>query len=200
MDSKSRTADVDPERLTPGTLIDGARMYAAAADAVNDRFPNSFHVLSQLLGMSLELALKAYLRKAGYTKKRLKALGHDLGRLFEEAKRHGLEHTGSRNFVLRVTGALYMPRIFAYPEECVMNSIGPWRLRQMARELIEISFRAIHGDDAYKKLKDEPGLAVQSVYPHDCEPSAWATKVPAAVGGNECRSRRRVSFASCSKP
>jgi hypothetical protein len=96
---------VASEGLTPGTLIDGARMYAAAADAVNDRFPNSFHVLSQLLAMSLELALKAYLRKAGYTKKQLKILGHNLGRIFEEAKKQALEHTGSRNFVLRVTGA-----------------------------------------------------------------------------------------------
>ena len=114
METKSRTADVDSETLTPGTLIDGARMYAAAADAVNDRFPNSFHVLSQLLGTSLELALKAYLRNAGYTKQRLKTLGHDLGRLFDEAKQQGLEYTGSRNFVLRVTGALYMQRIFVY--------------------------------------------------------------------------------------
>lgn len=135
--------------------------------------------------MSLELALKAYLKKAGYTTKRLKALGHDLGRLFEEAKKQGLDHTGSRNFVLHVTGALYMPRIFAYPEQCVMNSIGPWRLRQMARELIVISFRKIHGDGTYEKLKDEPGLAIQSVYPEDCEPSAWAEKGPAGVDRNE---------------
>jgi hypothetical protein len=185
MSRKARPRDVNSERLTPETLIDGARMYAAAADAVNDRFPNSFHVLSQLLAMSLELALKAYLKKAGYTTKRLKALGHDLGRLFEEAKQQGLEHTGSRNFVLHVTGALYMPRMFAYPEECVMNSIGPWRLRQMARELIEISFRTIHGDDTYDKLKDEPGLAIQSAYPENCEPIAWAGKAPASVGRNE---------------
>jgi len=66
-----------------------------------------------------------------------------------------------------------------------MNSIGPWRLRQMARELIEISFRAVHGDDAYEELKDEPGLAIQSAYPDDCEPSAWAATVPAAAGENE---------------
>ena len=44
-----------------GTLIDGARMYAASADAVNDKYPNALHVLSHLLGMSVELALKAYL-------------------------------------------------------------------------------------------------------------------------------------------
>ena len=160
-------------------------MYAAAADVVNDRFPNSFHVLSQLLGTSLELALKAYLRKAGYTKQQLKDLGHDLGCLFDEAKQQGLDHTGSRNFVLRVTGALYKPRLFVYPEECVMNSIGLWRLRQMAQELIEISFRVVHGDDVYEKMKNEPGLAIQSTYPDDCEPSAWATTVTSDGGEKE---------------
>jgi hypothetical protein len=156
-------------------------MYAAAADAVNDRFPNAFHVLSQLLGMSLELALKAYLRRAGYTPKRLKTLGHDLVRLYDEAKEIGLDHSGSRNFVLRVTGALYGPRVFAYPEESVMTAIEPFRLREMARELIEISFRSVHGDDAYERLKDEPGLAIQSSYSDSCEPSAWAIPTTAAV-------------------
>jgi hypothetical protein len=53
------------EGLTAGTLIDGARMYAASADAVNDQYPNALHVLSHLLGMSIELALKAYLKHAG---------------------------------------------------------------------------------------------------------------------------------------
>jgi hypothetical protein len=163
--------------LTPETLIDGARMYAAAADAVNDRFPNSFHVLSQLLAMSLELALKAYLSKAGYTKKQLKILGHDLWRIFEEAKKSGLEHTGSRNYVLYVTGTWYKRRIFAYPEECIMNSIGPRRIRQVAQELIEISLRKVHGDVEYEKLKGEPGVAIQSQYLQDCEPSAWAETV-----------------------
>jgi hypothetical protein len=112
-------------------------------------------------------------------------LGHDLGRLFDEAKLHGLEHTGSRNFVLRVTAALYSPRVFAYPVESVMSSIAPWRLRQMARELIEIGFRAVHGDGTFEKMKNEPGLAIQSIYPENSEPSAWAAVVPAAMRDSE---------------
>lgn len=52
-----------------GTLIDGARMYAESADAVNDKYPNALHVLSHLLGMSTELALKAYLVRNFVTKK-----------------------------------------------------------------------------------------------------------------------------------
>lgn len=103
------------DSLTAGTLIDGARMYAAAADAVDEQYPNALHVLSHLLGMSIELALKAYLRNAGCSVQDLRRLSHDLGSLYGRAKECGLDHTGSRNFVLRVLGAGYRARVFAYP-------------------------------------------------------------------------------------
>jgi hypothetical protein len=67
------------------------------------------------MSIGLALALKAYLRKADCSKEALKGLGYDLEPLFEEAKKQGLEHTGSRDFVLRVTSVLYAPRVFAYP-------------------------------------------------------------------------------------
>jgi hypothetical protein len=92
-------------------------MYAAAADAVNDRYPNSMHVLSHLLGMSIELALKAFLLDAGRTERDLRKLGHDLRRQLEECESLGLTETGSRHFRLSVLGANYEERLFAYPEE-----------------------------------------------------------------------------------
>jgi hypothetical protein len=79
-------------QLTPGTLIDGARMYAAAADTVNQRYPNSVHVLSHMLGMAIELALKAFLLNGGRTEKDLRRLGHDLGSLLKETESLGLRH------------------------------------------------------------------------------------------------------------
>lgn len=88
--------------LTPGTLIDGARMYTAAADAVNDRYPNSMHVLSHLLGMAIELGLKAFLLNGGRTEQELRKFGHDLRRLLEECESLGLTETGSRHFRLAV--------------------------------------------------------------------------------------------------
>ena len=81
--------------VTSGTLIDGARMYAAAADAVNERHPNALHVLSHLLGMAIELALKAFLMKAGQTERELRKIGHDLQALLAAANAHGLTSTGS---------------------------------------------------------------------------------------------------------
>lgn len=166
------------DTLTAGTLIDGARMYAAAADAVNDQLPNALHVLSHLLGTSIELALKAYLRYSGYTENQLRKISHDLRKLLEHAERNGLAQTGSRRFVLAVAGHNYRERLFVYPEEGVMNIIIPGRLRQMAHELITDIFIEIKGEDAYQQLKSAPGLSILSQYPDDIDSSDWAHLFP----------------------
>jgi len=149
-------------------------MYAASADAVNDKYPNALHALSHLLGKSIELALKAYLRNSGCLPKELKKLGHDLGALYARAQEFGLDYTGSRNFVLRVSGANYQARLFAYPQEGTMTIILPRRLREMADELIKYSFIAIKGQAGFEEHKNEPGLTIQSEYPEDLNASAWA--------------------------
>jgi hypothetical protein len=146
--------------LTPGTLIDGARMYAAAADAVNDRYPNSMHVLSHLLGMSIELALKAFLLNGGLTERDLRKFGHDLGRLLEECESPGLTQTGSHHFRLSVSGANYDDRLFAYPEEGVLNIIIPRSLRQIADELIQEVFISVKGENVFTELQGQPGLGI----------------------------------------
>ena len=151
-------------------------MYAAAADAVNDKLPNALHVLSHLLGMSIELTLKAYLRHHGSSVTELKRLGHDLGAIYDRAQQFGLTHTGSRDFRLRVLGANYEARVFAYPEEGQMVVITPWSLRQIAHGLITDVFSEIKGEQALAELADHPGLQIGSRYPEDVEPSAWATK------------------------
>ena len=165
------------DTLTAGTLIDGARMYAAAADAVNGKFPNALHVLSHLLGTSIELALKAYLRHSGCSEKQLIGIGHDLGKLLDHAVQNGLEWTGSRSFVLKVAGYNYRERLFVYPREGNMNIIMPWRLRQMADELIKDSFIAIKGKEMFETHKSDPGLCIQSEYPHDIDASGWSELV-----------------------
>lgn len=169
--------DKPDESLSAGTLIDGARMYAAAADAVNQRLPNSLHVLSHLLCTSIELALKAYLRHSGYEEKQLRALGHDLRKLLQHASDKGLTHTGSRSFVLAVAGHNYRERLFVYPESGVMDVIMPWRLRQMCHELVSEAFGLIKGKEVLDTMAAEPGLCIQSNYPENLDASAWATSV-----------------------
>jgi hypothetical protein len=161
--------------LTSGTLIDGARIYAAAADAINDRYPNALHVLSHNLGIAIELALKSFLVHHGLGERDLRRFGHDLSALFNEATRLGLTHTGSRNFRLNVLGVNYEKRIFAYPADGNLASIMPWSLRQVAHEIICEVFEAVKGSTVFEELKGEPGLAILSHYPEDLNPSHWAS-------------------------
>ncbi|MGD0625692.1 MAG: hypothetical protein ABSB32_13350 [Thermodesulfobacteriota bacterium] len=166
----------DDDKRFAGTLIDGARMYAAAADAVNDKLPNALHVLSHLLGMSVELALKAYLKNNGVLTKELRKLGHNLGALYEKAQEFGLAYTGSHNFRLRVLGANYEARIFAYPEESQLFVINPSSLREITHELIVDIFGKIKGEAALQELSEQAGLMIQSEYLQDVVPSAWAVR------------------------
>jgi len=162
------------DSLTSCTLLDGARMYAAAADAVNDKLPNSLHVISHLIATSIELALKAYLRHFKYTEKQLKKIGHNLKGLLDAVCKVGFEYTGSRNFVLYVSGYNYSQRLFVYPEIGNMNIILPQRLRQMADELIREVYLVIHGSEDYKKNSGEQGLFIDSSYPDDLDACKWA--------------------------
>jgi len=159
-----------------GTLADGARMYAAAADATNDKYPNSLHVLSHLLGMSVELALKAYLIKSGITEKELRKSGHDLSLLYEKSQEFGLLYTGSRNFRLKVLGASYKARMFAYPQECNLNVINPRCLREITHDIIIEVFEDIKGKAMLNELADQPGLAILSEYSDSITPTAWKVK------------------------
>ncbi|MCH8501559.1 MAG: hypothetical protein LAT77_06570 [Aliidiomarina sp.] len=165
---------ISKESEFAGTLIDGARMYAASADAVNEKYPNALHVLNHLLGMSTELALKAYLVNNSVTKKELRRLGHDLTALYEKAKELGITDTGSRTFRLSVLGANYKPRIFAYPETGNLTVIQPRSLREINREILCEVFKAVKGYELSIKMQNEPGLAILSTYADDLDSSAWA--------------------------
>lgn len=164
----------EEDKRFAGTLIDGARMYAASADAINDKYPNALHVLSHLLGMSVELCLKAYLKNNAVSTKDLRKYGHDLGDLYKKAQGFGLLYTGSRNYRIQVLGENYMARIFAYPEECQLNVISPKSLREITHELIVDVFGEIKGNTLLSDLSNHPGLTMMSEYPEDTNPSAWA--------------------------
>ena len=135
------------DSLTAGSLVDGARMYAASADAVNARYPSCIFPISQLLCTSIELSLKAFLRHKGTDEDRLVKLGHDLPSILTEAVGVGLLDTGSRLLILTVAGQNYREKTFSvYPEQGLMRSIATWRLRAMCHELlVREAFTAIKG-------------------------------------------------------
>lgn len=124
--------------------------------------------------MAIELALKAFLLNGGRTERELRRLGHDLSRMLEQAEALGLTGTGSRHFRVAVLGANYKDRLFAYPEEGNLAIILPGRLREIAHELICEVFVSVKGAELLTQLQGEPGLSIQSVYPDDSDPRAWA--------------------------
>lgn len=172
----ARDTEVDTFRLTKFTMFDGAKMYASAADAVNDKLPNSLHVLSHLLCTSIELALKAFLVHNGYSERQLRNIGHDLSKLLKVTVDEGFNYTGSRNFVLTISGALYRQRTFAYPENANMNIILPRRLRQMTDEILNEVSQTIFSDKERANLT-HMGLAIESNYLEDIDASMWHKKV-----------------------
>ena len=62
--------------------------------------------------------------------------------------------------------------------EELLSIIMPWRLRQMAHELIEVAFGKIKGEVALDAMQAEPGLSIRSRYPEDLDASGWATPRP----------------------
>lgn len=165
---------VEERSLTPGTLFDGARMYAASADAVVNSYPNALHVQAHLLGMSIELALKSYLRAKGYGVKELRKLSHRILDLYNKCVEEGLYHTGSRRFVVATVSGLFEKRIFAYPQECIMEIILPKRMREIAAEFITEIAPLIH--PALELTL--PGIEIRAEYPEELSPSAWADPTP----------------------
>jgi hypothetical protein len=148
-------------------------MYAAAADAVNAKFFHSVHVLSQLLGTSIELALKSYLRYHGSGIKELKAFGHNLGKLYSAAQEFGLKYTGSRSFRVRVLGANYADKIFTYPEQGSLVVIDPRLIREAANDIIREVFLTVNPRATPESFTHGTGLSISSYYPEDVNPSAW---------------------------
>lgn len=161
-------------------------MYAAAADAINDRYPNALHVLSHTLGMAIELALKAFLVHHGLVEKDLRRLGHDLAGLLKVAEAHGLTKTGSRHFRLSILGASYEERVFAYPAKGVLQVITPGSLREIAHEIIREVFEVLKGSAQLATLDGAPGLTVQSCYPDDLNASSWADPLNSLIDRKQC--------------
>jgi hypothetical protein len=169
MASAKGTARGTPLLITPASLIDGAWHYAAAADAVNEQHPELWHVINHLLGISIELALKALLLQHGYTDKHLRKLGHNLHALFAEAVEHGLRYTDSRNFRLIMHGNHYRDRLFAYPALGLgtVATIRPWSVRELADGIVGEVFVALCGAERYEAVRSEPGLCIKSTYRRD---------------------------------
>ena len=64
------------------------------------------------------------------------------------------------------------PRLESSP---TLTIILPRSLREIAHELICEVFISVNGEEVFKEHQGEPGLSIQSTYPDDLDPGAWAS-------------------------
>jgi HEPN domain-containing protein len=79
------------DRLNSMRIHTSARVYLKAAkDLFNNGWADPEPPLLFLIGQSMELSLKAYLRGIGYSEGQLKDIGHDLDKSVKHCEKHGI--------------------------------------------------------------------------------------------------------------
>ena len=80
------------DRLNSMRIHTSAREYLkAASDLVNHGWTDPIPPIVFLIGQSIELSLKAFLRGAGFADSQLRKINHDIEEAFRVAKENGLE-------------------------------------------------------------------------------------------------------------
>ena len=118
-------------------LVRHPSQFHTAAERLSKTKPPLFHPPFYCVLHAIELGLKAHLSLAGFSKRCLKLLGHDLAALVSEA--HAVDAISFLDGLARkqITwgGRQYMTKDFEYPEKMVQtHPIGRWL--QISREVI----------------------------------------------------------------
>jgi HEPN domain-containing protein len=80
------------DRLNSMRIHTSAREYLkAASDLFNHGWTDPIPPIVFLIGQSIELSLKAFLRGAGFADSQLRKINHDIEEAFRVAKENGLE-------------------------------------------------------------------------------------------------------------
>lgn len=122
------------DRVTPLGLWRYAKEFYEAGVAARQLYPNRVFVPSYyLMGHSIELSFKAFLRGRGCTIEELKGWGHNLETLFKRAREHQLGRevvlTQVEGGVVHLLNTEYMSKRFEYIRSGSM-SIPEWHLLQ----------------------------------------------------------------------
>ncbi len=181
----------DPN-LTANRLLFGAVDFADLADVYATARPGFKKgnplVLTFVLALSLELALKAVLRKDGATEKTLRhRFGHDVEAAYRVVgKAHSpsrLTRTPSRARVLKLLRLYYTEKYLEYTPLGPYEIPKPYVLRGMVLEAIRFGFDHVFGAGASRKMRDAKGVRMGA---------------PRAAYGNtsrrEMRKRERLLF------
>jgi len=187
---KRQRPQEDPN-LTPNRLLFGAIDFADLADVyATERpgFKGNALLLTFVLALALELALKAVLRKDGATELTLKnRVGHDVGAAYQAVMTaHSpprLALNPSRARVLNLLRRYYTEKYLEYTPLGAYEVPKPYVLRGMVHEAIRFGLDHVLGAGASRRGRDAQGVRMGA---------------PKAAYGNasqrEMRKRQRLLF------
>ena len=144
--------------------IDFADMADVYASARPPRGEGNPLLLTFVLAIALELALKAVLRKDAATEKTLRRLGHDVEAAYRlVGKRHAparLRRTRDRVRVLRLLGAYYKPKYLEYTPVGWYSAPKLYVLRGMVFEAIRFALDHVYGVGTYARRRHTRGVKI----------------------------------------
>jgi len=151
-------ATPDNSTLVDRSILEHAFSFAAAADAYSARgYTAAKHVLSFLLGRSIELAYKAYLIRQGATEARLRKLGHSLAALQAAAEETGFSSGTTLSMqdceVIRFLDTDYRDKSFEYPERRITTGYNEGLVRTVTDKVLRGAAVAIWGLASYEELQ-----------------------------------------------
>ncbi len=92
-------------------------------------------VLQFMLGRAMELALKAFLVRHGFSERRLRGIGHSLLNAFAAAEKNGFRMTGgndqARDEWLEILNDHYSSKLFEYPLDRGYRTLNLRTVRNM---------------------------------------------------------------------
>jgi hypothetical protein len=142
-------------------FADIADVYVSARPPRTDGNPL---LVTLMLAIALELALKAVLRKDGATEKRLKRLGHDVEAAYRlVGKRHApprLRRTAARARVLRHLTAYYKEKYLEYTPVGMYSPPKLYVLRGMVFEAIRFALDYAYGPHTYARRRNARGVKI----------------------------------------
>ena len=107
-----------------------------------------------LVGQSVELALKAYLRETGVHPRAFRELGHNLEKCMREAESAGFSHRANKQH-LNLLASEYGVHRFRYIETGLVNLLSPEDLFLLNADILQGALQAI--PESWKFLRQAAG-------------------------------------------
>jgi hypothetical protein len=173
----------DDPRLTSKRLLLGAIQFADLADvyaSARPRLDRNPLLLTFVLAIALELALKAVLRKDGATEKGLRRIGHDVEAAYRLVRtahtQMRLRRTADRARVLRLLRTYYREKYLEYTPVGTYKVPELYVLRGMVLEAIRFALDHVYAAGTYRKRLNMRGVRISA---------------PTSAYGNASRSEMR---------